>query len=265
MTESKQILLQKVFERVLANAHIPAEHHFATIQALNKQLDDEREKSLQMLEEHKTRYEALIEKYEKALAPMLERDWFGELDDYLSRDWTGEKGVDGENAKAPTVDEIVKAILPKIPKPKNGKDAVVDENKIVARIMSSMPTPKDGENATATIDEEQILEKLVKKLQKEKPLDISHIRNAQTFVKDGIRYKVEELMRGASGSSTGSTTPIVISGTVDDSNTSFTAASVPNLVIINGASYRNGHGVTISGTAITTDAPVGSGGDICGL
>ena len=50
-----------------------------------------------------------------------------------------------------------------------------------------------------------------------------------------------------------------------NSNTSFTAASTPNIVIINGASYRNGAGVTISGTSVTTDNPVGVGGDIYGL
>lgn len=62
-----------------------------------------------------------------------------------------------------------------------------------------------------------------------------------------------------------SLTPIAMTGTIDDSNTSFTAASTPNIVIINGASYRHGKGVTISGAAVTTDSPVGTGGDIYGL
>jgi hypothetical protein len=61
---------------------------------------------------------------------------------------------------------------------------------------------------------------------------------------------------------TASLSPITVTGDVDDSNTSFTAASTPNLVIVNGASYRDGHGATIVGTAITLDNPVGSGGDI---
>jgi hypothetical protein len=62
-----------------------------------------------------------------------------------------------------------------------------------------------------------------------------------------------------------SLTPIAVTGTIDDTNTSFTAASAPNLVIINGAAYRDGKGVTISGTAITTANPVGTGGDIYAL
>lgn len=64
---------------------------------------------------------------------------------------------------------------------------------------------------------------------------------------------------------TASLSPIAVTGTVDDSNTSFTAASTPNLVIVNGASYRHGHGVTISGTSITLDNPVGTNGDIYAL
>lgn len=58
---------------------------------------------------------------------------------------------------------------------------------------------------------------------------------------------------------------LAATGTVDDSNTAFTFASEPTLVIINGASYRHGHGVTISGTSVTLDSPVGTGGDIYGL
>lgn len=65
-----------------------------------------------------------------------------------------------------------------------------------------------------------------------------------------------------SASGTVALTPITVTGTIDDSNTAFTAASTPTLVIINGASYRDGHGVTISGTSITTDNPIGTGGDI---
>lgn len=64
---------------------------------------------------------------------------------------------------------------------------------------------------------------------------------------------------------TASLTPIAVTGTIDDSNTAFTAASAPNLVIVNGASYRDGKGVSIVGTAITLNNPVGTGGDIYAL
>lgn len=63
----------------------------------------------------------------------------------------------------------------------------------------------------------------------------------------------------------GSLTILTATGTVDDSNTSFSFASAPTLVVINGALYRDGHGYTLSGLNITTDSPVGVGGDIFGI
>lgn len=55
------------------------------------------------------------------------------------------------------------------------------------------------------------------------------------------------------------------SGTIDDTNTSFTFSSTPLVVVVNGLTYRNGAGVTISGTSVTTDSPVGTNGDIYAL
>lgn len=57
----------------------------------------------------------------------------------------------------------------------------------------------------------------------------------------------------------------VVSGAINDSNTTFTFASEPSLVVINGAPYRNGKGVTITGTSVETEYPVGTGGDIYAL
>lgn len=58
---------------------------------------------------------------------------------------------------------------------------------------------------------------------------------------------------------------LAATGTVDDSNVSFTFPSAPTLVVVNGAAYRHGKGATISGTSVTLDNPVGIGGDIYGL
>lgn len=63
----------------------------------------------------------------------------------------------------------------------------------------------------------------------------------------------------------GSLAILAATGTVNDSNTSFTFASTPVVVIVNGAAYRNGNGAAISGAAVTLDNPVGTGGDIYAL
>ena len=68
-----------------------------------------------------------------------------------------------------------------------------------------------------------------------------------------------------SASGTGSFSLLTATGNVNDTNTAFTFASEPVVVVVNGASYRNGSGCTISGTNVTLDNPVGSGGGIYGL
>ena len=68
-----------------------------------------------------------------------------------------------------------------------------------------------------------------------------------------------------SGSAGGSLSVLTATGAVSDANVTFTFASEPTLVIVNGAAYRHGAGVTISGTTVTLDNPVGNGGDIYAL
>lgn len=58
---------------------------------------------------------------------------------------------------------------------------------------------------------------------------------------------------------------LAATGAINNSNTAFTFASAPTVVVVNGAMYRDGSGCTISGTSVTLDNPVGSGGDIYGL
>lgn len=67
------------------------------------------------------------------------------------------------------------------------------------------------------------------------------------------------------GTGAGGLKYLVATGTVDNSNTTFTFTSTPTLVVVNGVSYRNGHGVTITGTTAVLDNPAGTGGDVWGL
>jgi hypothetical protein len=75
----------------------------------------------------------------------------------------------------------------------------------------------------------------------------------------------QDITISATGGGSGAFSVIAVSGTINDTNTSFTAASTPVLVVVNGNAYRHGAGVTISGTSITLDNPVGAGGDVYAL
>lgn len=117
----------------------------------------------------------------------------------------------------------------------------------------------------AILDEKVLFETFIKKMRKEQSLDISNIKNASSFMKDGIRYKVEELMHGAGTAGTGTTitaeTPV---GTVDDSNVTFTVTHTPLYIVVNGAQYTAGTGTFVSYVAptITLSSAVGVGGFI---
>lgn len=63
-------------------------------------------------------------------------------------------------------------------------------------------------------------------------------------------------------SATGGFSVKAATGTIDDSNVTFTFASQPTLVVVNGAVYQHGSGVTIATTTATLDNPVGTGGSI---
>lgn len=61
---------------------------------------------------------------------------------------------------------------------------------------------------------------------------------------------------------------VAITGTINDSNVSFTALSQPTLLIINGGTYQQAGGAitwTYVAGIITLSSPVGSGGSIFGL
>lgn len=158
---------------------------------------------------------------------------------------TGQDGSDGKDGETHALEVIVEALRPYI------------------------PTPLQGEKGKdAQFDKEAFKKEMVDFLRETKPLDISHIKNAQTFIKDGVKYKIEELMRGAGGGTSGGLTIIPVTGTVDDSNMTFAATSQPTLLNINGAFYQNSGGAITWSYAtgvITLSSPVGAGGQIYGL
>ena len=58
---------------------------------------------------------------------------------------------------------------------------------------------------------------------------------------------------------------LTATGTIDGSNATFTFASEPALVVLNGMTYRNGAGVTITTTTAVFDVAPQSGSDVYGI
>lgn len=109
------------------------------------------------------------------------------------------------------------------------------------------------EELTLTEDLVKEFISIMKKLPEKDRLEISNLRNAQSFLFNGIRYKIEELMRGAGGS-TGATlsseTPV---GAVNGVNTVYTVTHTPVFVVIDGLTRNQGYGYTYVAPTITVD------------
>ncbi len=128
----------------------------------------------------------------------------------------GKDGTNGINGQTPTREQLVALmkplIPPLIPKAKDGKTPT--EQEIVAIIKPLIPKVKNGTDGKdgKSVDAKEVLE-LIKKLEGDeattfakslgKIIDISYIRNANTFMFNGKRYKTEELMHGGGSSGGG--------------------------------------------------------------
>ncbi len=97
---------------------------------------------------------------------------------------------------------------------------------------------KQGINAKE-VDIEQLLVMLIEKVQKEKLIDISHIRNFQSFMKGKTKYGVDELMHGGSFDLVAGTNVTIttsggkktIAATSGGGFTTLTATETPNGVL----------------------------------
>jgi len=258
----KREILQRALTSLLDEAKVPMRQHLKVLQTLQKQLQE----NANGREEHKDtlkRHTETLKVYDQNNTEHIRqiKDWDKLVKQVLSRDWTGEKGDDGYTPikGVDYVDGV------------DGKDA--DEDRILETILSKIPTPENGKNGRNGFDGEdgkvelkKVTKLIVKMLKDEQLLDLSHIKGAQKFIKDGVSYKIEELMHGGGGSSSSGLNYLaLVTGMIDNSNTVFTFAKTPTIVVVNGASYINGFGVTITGTTATLDNAVGTGGSLYAL
>lgn len=157
----------------------------------------------------------------------------------------GEQGKQGKQGIRGVVGKQGKSIVG------DKGDTVISKETIIKEIDKTVPTKK-------------LVDAVIEKIKKDKPIDVSHIRNFQSFVMGKTKYNVEELMHGGGGI-TDSSIILPMSGVIDNTNKTFTFVRKPIMVVVNGATYRNGAGVTITNTTAVLDAPVGTGGDIYAL
>lgn len=250
-------LIKKGLEKSLEEHQVPLHLHLKVVDALSKSMTAHKadlnlihvmaNRHANQLNEHDAMTKQEREAHQAQLAQYDEQIRRLTTVDHLKGEpgYTPQKGVDFNDGETPDIQDIVEAIKPYIPSPLKGEKG------------------KD-----AQFDKEAFLKEVIDYIRKEKPLDISHIKNAQTFMMNGIKYKMEEMMHGGGSSSVGSFSIVGISGTINDINTTFTAASLPKLLNINGAFYQQTGGAitwTYSVGTITLSSAVGTGGSIYGI
>ncbi len=133
-------------------------------------------------------------------------------------------------------------------------------------------TQEDINNLKAELLDPEHIKQIVKamhSLPEVDKLEVSKgIRNANSFIYNGTKYGTHELLHGGGNTTSSSFSIIAVAGTINDSNTSFTASSEPVLLNINGAFYQESGGAItwtyVAGT-ITTSVAVGTGGNIYGI
>lgn len=230
MKEKIQIekgMLAESLNEVLDKAHVPMRHHLSVLKTMDENLakhKEDRNTHQQMMLAHAQQMSS-SEQSNQALLQEMQRQSeahdgkIAQFEEELARHktllqgdpgYTPQKGVDYFDAEAPSIEEIVASVIPHIPPPEKGEP---------------------GKNVE--FDKEALFKEMVDRFRREKPLDVSHIRNAQTFMKDGIKYKIEELMRGAGGTSTGSSGfQVPLTGAVNGSNQVFTWTTAPKVIVV---------------------------------
>lgn len=221
--------LKDALKEILDEAKVPMRVHMHVLEALGQRVKEHDETVAQAKQEQSAALE-LTDKYAAHI------DFLRENHDKDRSDWQqaweeskshllsiehleGEQGVPGQDASP--VDEEALA------------------NSILERIIPLIPEPIKGDPGKDA-EESKIITLVIERLKKDKPLDLSHIKGAQTFLKDGVRYKFEELMHGggrSGGISSGYQAPTA--GAVNGTNNVFTWATAPNVIVLDNGNAMN--------------------------
>ena len=147
---------------------------------------------------------------------------------------------------------------------KNGKDAKpVDISAVMKQVLAEVNSKQDQVSTKSIAGLENMLASMRAEVSRaQKTANEANTKATQVAETAMGAMNLAQLGGGGSG---GGFNILTATGTIDDSNTTFTFTRPPIAVVVNGAIYVNGIGVTISGTTVTTDFAVGTGGTIYGL
>lgn len=233
-------LLKKGIQKSLEEQQVPLHLHLKVVDALSKSMIAHKadlnlihvmaNRHATQLNEHDAMTKQEREAHQAQLAQYDEQIRRLTMIDHLKGEpgYTPQKGIDFDDGETPAIQDIVEAIKPYIPSPLKGEKG------------------KD-----AQFDKEAFLKEVVDYIRKEKPLDISHIKNAQTFMMNGIKYKMEEMMHGGGPSTSGGGfTVLPATGAINSSNVTYTFTKVPSYIVADGVWFPP---ISANGTVFWTN------------
>lgn len=214
-------LLKKGIQKSLEEQQVPLHLHLKVVDALSKSMVAHKadlnlihvmaNRHAMQLNQHDEMTKVERETHNQQLA-----QYDAEIQRLSQRNWTGPAG-------------------------ENGKDAEVDLEALIQEVVGRIPVPKDGTDGKDGVngkdaEEQKVMERIITKIQKEKVIDVSHIRNAESFIfntqNKKMKVKFEELMSGI-GKSTGGTSGFQVpTGTVNGTNQVFVWTTAPNVIVV---------------------------------
>lgn len=225
----KQTMMQESVTKLMASYKVPA---WQLLQALklHKEEMQSHQKTKSQLDSEREQHTKQIAQYEEKLSGHQDTltKWQDAADHLLSIEHL--KGDPGQSVE---MQDVVDAVLPHLPRPE-----AIDQQGIVRQVLELIPE-KTPEPVEDTLDREALFKEFVSRIQKERLIDVSHIKNAESFIFNGKKYKIEELMRGAGGTSGGSFAVQVPTGTVDGSNRTFVFTTAPSVIVLDNGNFMN--------------------------
>lgn len=224
LTINKNLVAEALTE-ALNKANVPQRQHLMVVQALQRRMEEHsrdmqsHQKIMQEHERQNAHHDSLNEEHERQI-----EDWDSTSRHLLSiehiKGEQGENGMDGRDGF-------------------DGKDA--DEEAIKSSILEVLPAliPEPIPGKDAEFDQQALIKAVIKEIQNSKALDLTHIKGAQKFIKDGVSYKIEELMHGAGSNTGGSFSVLVPTGIVNGVNRTFTFTKAPGIISIDNGNLMN--------------------------
>lgn len=238
--------IEREAKRKVEEANVPLHVHLQALKALETRVDAHK-KDMEFWGKALQLHNQQIHEYQEQIAAHR-----GEVERLRTLPHLkGDPGSPGRNANEYAITE---AVLARMPKPKDGdpgKDA--DEERIAANVLKRMGPVRHGKNAE--FDEEKLFTKFLTLLKKNRLLGATDIQGLQGWVRDGVKYRYEELMHGG-GAKEFSVANGKITGAIPGSTFTLPFASQNWKVYLDGQRAVTPADYTIAGTSLTTTYPV---------